>query len=112
MPSRLIDIGLVATVLIISTLMATTAHANMVFRNITDRTLRFEITCNDGRTDLWSVAPYAYRSLYCNNGSPVARVRIRTNHGYDEMVVRMTVYDGQAYVLGYDRDGDVNIWRG
>jgi hypothetical protein len=54
MPSRLIDISLVATVLIISTLMATTAHANMVFRNLTGQTVHFDITCNDGVIDGWN----------------------------------------------------------
>jgi hypothetical protein len=106
-----ISLGL-AALLATSAAAVPSAHANMVFRNTTDRALRFEITCNDGRVDLWTVAPYGYRSLYCNNGSPVARVRIRTNHGDDVMVVRTTVYDGLSYVLGYDRDGDVNIWRG
>ena len=111
MPSRLIDIGLVATVLIISTLMATTAHANMVFRNLTGQTVHFDITCNDGVIDGWNIAPHGWRSIFCNNGSQVARVRIRTNRGDFERVVRTTVFDGQVYVLDYDRCGAVNIWR-
>lgn len=106
-------VGPFAAVLAVSAVAVPAAHADMVFRNATGRTLHFEITCNGNVMDGWSLAPYGWRSIYCKNGSQVAAVRIRTdrNDG-NEMVVRTTVYDGQAYVLGYDRDGDVNIWRG
>ncbi len=83
----------------------------MVFRNLTGRMVHFDITCNDGVIDGWNIAPHGWRSIFCNNGSRVARVRIRTNRGDFERVVRTTVFDGQVYVLDYDRNGEVNIWR-
>jgi hypothetical protein len=103
--------GLVA-VLVVPVIAAPAAHADMIFRNTTGRTLHFELTCNGTGMDTWSLGPYGWRSIYCNNGSRVAAVRIRTDH-YNgmEMVVRSTVFDGGTYVLGFDRGGNVNIWH-
>ena len=87
------------------------AKADMVFHNVTDRPLHFEISCGGSGTDEWTVSPHGMRSLYCNNGAQVAEVRILTDHDTYETVVRDTVWDGAVYNIGYDGEGDVNLRR-
>jgi hypothetical protein len=90
---------------------ASAARADVRFHNVTDQPIHFSITCDGDGKDTWTVAPHSSKDLYCNNGSHAAQVVIRTDHGNHDEVVRATVWDGREYKLGYDTDGDVNIWR-
>jgi hypothetical protein len=103
---------LVAVAAALMTLGAVSAaRAEMMFRNSTDQPVHFSISCDGDGQDHWTVAPYGTRSLFCNNGSRAAVVEIVTTHGGYDDVVHYTVWDGQTYKLGYDRDGDVNMWQ-
>jgi hypothetical protein len=98
-----------ATLLTMGTVSA--ARADMRFHNVTDQPIHFSISCADEEMDTWTVEPWTTKALYCDNGSPSAEVVIRTDHGTHDEVVRATVWDGRGYNLGFDGDGDVNIWR-
>jgi hypothetical protein len=87
------------------------ARADVRFHNETDQPVHFSITCNGDEADTWTISPHGTKDLYCDNGSSAAMVEIRTDHGNHDEVVHATVWDGSAYVLGFDDDGDVNIWR-
>ena len=91
-------------------LAAPHAQAAVAFRNITNRPLKFVMDCGNGQ-DLWRINPGASANIRCNNDAPAARVVIHTDHNGQDVVVRAVVYDGLAYRIGYDTDGDVNIFR-
>lgn len=90
--------------------IAQTAHAEIRFTNITDAALKFQIQCEGGTVDNWSIAPHTTGTLYCRNGAPAAHIRIVTGHpnGRDAVVTGQ-VFDGRSYSLGYDNAGDVSI---
>ena len=90
---------------------ASAARADVRFHNLTDQPIHFSMNCDGSGADDWTVGPYGTKNLYCTNGSDSAEIVIRTDHGDRDEVVRATVWDGRGYDLGYDRDGDVNIWR-
>ena len=92
-------------------LTAGAARADVLFHNDTDRPVHFGLSCTTNGQDKWTVAPHKTASIYCNNGNETPRVEIRTTHGDQDMVVRGTVHDGVSYRLGYDNDGDMNIFR-
>jgi hypothetical protein len=107
--SRLVAFGAAA---LLTAGVASTARADVAFRNVTGEPIHFGFSCDGYGQDAWTVAPYRTLSIYCNNGSRVATVEIRTAHRHHDEVVRSTVWDGRTYELGFDGDGDVNIWRG
>ena len=89
------------------------ASASVLFNNLTSQDLRFTTACaKDTSTQEWVVDPHARGALYCRNGSDEMQVTIRTQRSNGTVeVVRSTVFDGRAYDLGYDDDGDVSIAR-
>jgi hypothetical protein len=90
--------------------LTTVANASVLFHNTTDQTLHFSMTCNGAGYDPWTIAPHSTGSIACTNDSPLAQVEIRTDRDDGSVtVVRAAVFNGDAYALGYDREGDVNI---
>jgi hypothetical protein len=88
---------------------ASVARADVRFNNLTSQAIHFTMSCDGGNGDGWTIDPHASGALYCNDGSPVALVTLRTNHGNYDEVVRKVVVDGASYVIGYDHSGDVSI---
>ena len=88
---------------------AGTARADVLFHNTTGQTVYFGVSCNGTGTDQWSVAPFATRSVVCENGSAAMRVYLLTDEARGEVTVRATAWDGRSYDLGYDGSGDVSI---
>lgn len=99
----------IATAAVLTFGTVASANASMIFRNTTDRSVHFGITCSDGDYDWWTVAPHGTKDLYCRNRSDRALVEIRTSHSDGDEVVHAVVHDHNTYLLHYDDDGDVNI---
>jgi len=109
--SHLFNRGILTAVFTLFALgTASMAHADVLFHNITDQPIVFSMSCNGNGFDEYTVAPGGDQQLYCTNGSPSAQVKIITNDGDHDEVVHAIVWNGQRYELGYDEDGDVNIW--
>lgn len=85
------------------------ARADVLFHNTTGESVYFGISCNGTGTDDWSVAPFATRSVVCENGSAAMRVYLMTNDAGGEGTVRATAWDGRSYDLGYDDGGNIVI---
>lgn len=85
------------------------ARADVLFHNTTGQTVYFGVSCNGTGTDQWSVAPFATRSVVCENGSAAMRVYLLTDDTRGEVTVRATAWDGRSYNLGYDGDGDMSL---
>jgi len=83
------------------------AHADVYFHNIADQPIVFSVSCNGTGSNEFTVAGNGDQQIYCTNGSQAAQVEIRTDDG---TVVHAIVWNGRSYELGYDEDGDVNIW--
>jgi hypothetical protein len=98
--------------LLAATGMASAAHASVLFNNTTDERVVFTFHCAGGTNDRWTLGAGDELSLTCKNGADEAAIRIVTNEGNGERaVVTGTVFDGRAYSIGYDRDGDVSYSR-
>lgn len=86
------------------------AHAAVRFTNISNHPIVFTMRCaGDREIDRWVVGAHRILPLTCNNGEPLAAVRVITRTPWGIHVVRQIVRDGWNYELYFNNLGEATI---